>query len=55
MAFEDLEKVFGGSASKDHQVGAEKTWCGLCDWCRGCMPMSRAMSVFVRGTVKSLK
>ena len=24
---------------------------GLCDWCRGCMPMS----VLVRGTVKSLK
>ena len=36
-------------------MGAEKTWCGLCDWCRGCMPMSGAMSMFVMGTVKNLK
>ena len=43
------------SGSKGHQVGAEKTWCGLCDWCRGCMPMSGAMSVFVTGAVKNLK
>ena len=28
---------------------------GLCDWCRGWMPMSGAMTVLVRGTVKSLK
>ena len=35
-------------------MGAEKTWCGLCDWCRGCMAMSGAMSVFVTGTVKKL-
>ena len=46
---------FWCSASKGYQVGAEKTWYGLCDWCMGCMPMGRAMSMFVRGTVKSLK
>ena len=28
---------------------------GLCDWCRGCMQMHWAVSVLVRGTVKSLK
>ena len=28
---------------------------GLCDWCRGCMQMHGAMSVLVRGTMKSLK
>ena len=28
---------------------------GLCDWCRGCMQMHGAVSVLVRGTVKSLK
>ena len=28
---------------------------GLCNWCRGCMPMSGAMSLLVKGTVKSLK
>ena len=27
---------------------------GLCDWCRGCMPMHGAVSVLVRGIVKSL-
>ena len=27
----------------------------LCDWCRGCMPMHGAVSMLVRGTVKSLK
>ena len=47
---------FWWSTSKGHQVGAEKeTWCGFCDWCRGCMPVSRALSIFVRGTVKSLR
>ena len=39
---------FWCSASKGHQVGAEKTWCGLCDWCRGCMSISRAMSMLMR-------
>ena len=45
------------SASEGHLVGTEKMmWrSGLCDWCRGCMPMHGAMSVLVRGTVKSLK
>ena len=28
---------------------------GLCNWSRGCMPVRRAVSVLVRGTVKSLK
>ena len=28
---------------------------GLCDWCRGCMQMRGAVSMLVRGTVKSLK
>ena len=28
---------------------------GLCDWCRGCMPMRGAVSVLVRGTVKHLQ
>ena len=28
---------------------------GLCDWCRGCMLLRGAVSVLVRGTVKSLK
>ena len=27
---------------------------GLCDWCRGCMQMHRAVSMLVRGTVKRL-
>ena len=27
----------------------------LCNWCRGCMQMRRAVPVLVRGTVKSLK
>ena len=26
-------------------MGAEKTWYGRVDWCRGCMPMSGAMLV----------
>ena len=28
---------------------------GLCEWCRGCMPICGPMSVLVRSTVKSLK
>ena len=45
------------STSEGHLVGAEKTvWrSGLCYWCRGCMQMCGAMSVLVKGTVKSLK
>ena len=46
------------STSEGQLVGAEKTWVwrsGLCDWCRGCMQMRGAVSMLVRGTVKSLK
>ena len=46
------------STSEGHLVGAEKTWVwrsGLCYWCRECMQMHGAVSVLVRGTVKSLK
>ena len=40
------------STSEGHLV----VWrSGLRDWCRGCMQMHGAMSVLVRGTVKSLK
>ena len=56
MAFVDLEKAFDGVPLKVVRWALrKKTWFGLCDWCRGCMPVSRAMSVFVRGTVKSLR
>ena len=45
------------STSEGHLVGAEKTvWrSGLWDWSRGCMQMRGAVSMLVRGTVKSLK
>ena len=43
------------SASKVHLVSVDKTWCELCDWCRGWMPMSGAMFMLVRSTVKRLK
>ena len=57
MAFVDLEKV-------NDQVPRKVIWWelrklgvgnGLCDWCRGCMPMHGAMSVLVKGAVKCLK
>ena len=43
------------SASEGHLVGAEKTvWrSGLCEWCRGCMPMHGVVSVLGRGEVKA--
>ena len=46
---ESPERSFGGSW--------ENLVCrsGLCDWCRGCMPMRRAVFMLVRDTVKSLK
>ena len=45
------------STWEGHLVDAENVvWrSGLCDWCRGCMQMRRAVSMLVRGTVKSLK
>ena len=53
MAFVDLEMAFD-------RVPRKVIWwvvwrSGLCDWCRGCMQMHGAVSVLVRGTVKSLK
>ena len=56
MALVDLEKVFDRVPWKViwwvlKKLGVEE-WT---DWCRGCMQMHGAMSVLVRGTVKSLK
>ena len=57
MAFVDLEKEFDQVPQKVICGHWENLmWrSGLCDWCRGCMPMSGAMSVLVRGTEKCLK
>ena len=57
MAFVDLEKAFDWVPWQVIWWGWENLVCrnGLCDWCRGCMQMCGAVSVLVRGTVKSLK
>ena len=57
MAFVDLEKAFDWVPRKVIWWRWENlVWrSGLCDWCRGCMPMRWAMSLLVRGTVKNLK
>ena len=54
MAFVDLEKAFDRRSSGGRWENL--VWrSGLCDWCRGCMQMREAVSMLVRGTVKSLK
>ena len=57
MAFVDLEKVFERVPRKVIWWAQRKlVWkSGLCDWCRGHMPMFGDMSLLVRDTVKSLK
>ena len=40
MGFVDLEKAFDGVAGKVIRWVLRKLGSGLCDWCRGCMPMS---------------
>ena len=54
MAFIDLEEAFDGVPRKVIRWALRKLGVD-CATCRGCMPMSRALSVFVSGTVKSLK
>ena len=57
MAFVDLEKVFDRVRRKSSgRCWENLVWrSGLCDWCRGCMPMHGAVSLLGRGRVKSLK
>ena len=57
MAFVDLEKNLTECLKRSSGGRWENLmWrSGLYDWCRGCMPMSGAMSVLVRGTEKCLK
>ena len=55
MAFVDLEKAFDLGKSSGGSCENLVWRSGLYYWCRGCMQMHGAVSMLLRGTVKSLK